>query len=202
MNKNLLIVIEGIDGCGKSTQVKKVSEKLKITKFTQPSDGPIGKAFRELLHSSSEMETKQYEEMFKSLIYADRIHVLSKKNGVVESLKNSHVIMDRHTMSTIAYNSLDRKDLFENYENNKPFIKPDLVVWLKLSYEEAIKRMNIKDKDIYENADKLKKVYDNYEFCFENFQDLYENILIIDANQKEDEILKQIINKINELENE
>lgn len=202
MNKNLLIVIEGIDGCGKSTQVKEVSKALGVKNFTQPSNGPIGKAFRELLHSSSDMPVKEYEEMFKSLIYADRIHVISKKDGVIDSLKNGHVVMDRHTMSTIAYNSLDEKDLFENYENNKDFIKPDLAIWLKLSYEEALKRINFKNKDIYENEDKLKKVYDNYEFCFKNFSGLYKNILIIDATLNKDKISKQIINKIEELINE
>jgi len=146
---NKFIVFEGIDGCGKTTQAKLIAEKLNA-KFTfEPTDGKIGKSIREILSGS-----QCQKETLALLFAADRVeHVFN----IEEDLKKSHVVSDRYVYSSIIYQISQgiSKDFI--YTINDYAKTPDLVVLLDVDLNEALKRMESREKEIFEKIEIQKK---------------------------------------------
>src|SRR6185437_13792343 len=99
MKKNLFIALEGIDGSGKSSQVKLLANKLeraghKVYATFEPSDGTIGTMVRGILKG----DTKADNRTIAALFLADRLdHLLNEKNGVVKKIAEGFtVISDRY----------------------------------------------------------------------------------------------------------
>ena len=89
MNKNPFIAFEGIDGCGKSTQVKLLAEKLtgsghKVYSTFEPTDGPIGSMIRSIFNHKMESDHR----IIAGLFVADRLdHLLNRTNGILKKLE-------------------------------------------------------------------------------------------------------------------
>lgn len=103
MNKGLLIVFEGIDGTGKSTQMSLLAAHLKKNGFAvietrEPTDGQFGKQIRALYANRNGVSREQELELF----LADRLeHV---QNLLIPALKEEKIILcDRYFFSTAAY---------------------------------------------------------------------------------------------------
>ncbi|HAL81034.1 MAG TPA: dTMP kinase, partial [Mucilaginibacter sp.] len=108
MKKNLFIALEGIDGSGKSTQVKLLTEKLeqaghKVYTTCEPTDSPIGKIIRDIFTHKMEADHRTIAGLF----VADRLdHLLNKTNGIIKKLEEGYtVITDRYYFSSYAYQS-------------------------------------------------------------------------------------------------
>ena len=161
------ITIEGIDGCGKSTQAGILSEwlshefgKNNVVKTYEP--GGSGNEIRNLLLNSSMSERS---ELF--LFLADRIeHV---QNVILPSIKeNKWVICERYIDSTIVYQSFGRgipvceiERLFSWCE----FPIPELTIFLDVPVDVAISRVNSRgNKDRIESAgiDFIQKLHSAY----------------------------------------
>lgn len=132
----MYICIEGIDGAGKSLQVKLLSEKLKkcgykVIQIKEPTDSEIGKLIRKLLR-------KEVNNALMTLLFAaDRI-ILSEK--IKKLLKKGYlVISDRCLWSSFVYQSIDiGEDWVE--EVNKYALKPDITIFLDVDVDVAMKR--------------------------------------------------------------
>jgi dTMP kinase len=167
--KGKFIVIEGIDGCGKGTQTKFLSDFLsqnyEILNKRYPEYGyPIGDLINDWLHRKHDFSP----DVQAMLYFADFI----KDRELVENYTKSGkmVVSDRYLTSTIVYQyskgvPLDRllklADLFE-------LRKPDICIYIKISPETAFER-KFKQKgsgnmDRHE-ADRvlLNKLYEGYE---------------------------------------
>src|SRR5262245_51231307 len=103
MKKSLFIAFEGIDGSGKSTQVKLLSEKLKneghkVYSTYEPTDSPIGSVIRNIFKHRIEAD----EKTIAGLFVADRLdHLLNKTNGVLKKIEEGYtVITDRYYFSS------------------------------------------------------------------------------------------------------
>ena len=89
MKKNLFIAFEGIDGSGKSTQVKMLAEKLiseghKVYTTFEPTDSPIGSIIRNIMKGRMQADHKTIAGLF----VADRLdHLLNEVNGIVKKMK-------------------------------------------------------------------------------------------------------------------
>ena len=161
------ITIEGIDGCGKSTQAGILTEwlsnrfgKNNVVKTYEP--GGSGNEIRNLILHSSMCERS---EML--LFLADRIeHV---KNVILPSInENKWVICERYIDSTIVYQSFGRgipvceiERLFSWCE----FPIPQLTIFLDVPVDVAVSRVNSRgNKDRIESAgiDFIKKVHFAY----------------------------------------
>ena len=114
--KGKFIVIEGIDGCGKTTQIDAIydwlpgsglmSRNSKLIKTREPGGSPIGKKIRELI-LSNEKENKP-SSLTELLLYAaDRSEHVSKIISP-ELRKNNWVLSDRFSDSTLAYQGYGR----------------------------------------------------------------------------------------------
>ncbi|WP_343154620.1 dTMP kinase [Buchnera aphidicola (Pseudoregma panicola)] len=119
-NKSKFIVLEGIEGSGKtemSRYLKKILKKKNIKKIIsvrQPGSTIISEKLRSILKTEVKNE-KIYNKTEILLFYASRIQLL--KNKIFPYLKKGYwVISDRHNLSTIAYQTVYKK-------NNKKIIK-------------------------------------------------------------------------------
>lgn len=168
MKKGLFITFEGIDGCGKTTQLHKVKEYLENSGYDvvvtrEPGALNIGQKIRNILLHAEETVSDGCE-MF--LFLADRAqHVETFIKPALE--KGKIVLCDRHTDSTIAYQGYGRGqdiELLRNLNNiavNGLF--PDLTFLYDISADIAQKRVgNEKDRMESSSADFYNRVRNGY----------------------------------------
>ncbi len=119
---NKLIVIEGIDGAGTTTQCQRLAAHFDLHMTREPSDGPVGKLIRQILRH----EVPAVDERAVALLFAaDRIdHVEAE---IEPALRTRSVISDRYVMSSIVYQSLGVDRAFVA-EINRFARKPDLTI--------------------------------------------------------------------------
>lgn len=191
MKKGLFITFEGIDGCGKTTQLMKVKEYLENSGYDvvvtrEPGALNIGQKIRNILLHAEETVSDGCE-MF--LFLADRAqHVETFIKPAVEEGKI--VLCDRHTDSTIAYQGYGRGqdiELLRNLNNiavNGLF--PDLTFLYDISVDIAQKRVgNEKDRMESASADFYNRVRNGY---LELHKQNTSVIKKIDANNSVEEV--------------
>lgn len=103
--RGALIVIEGLDRAGKSTQVNRISQQIfaKTIKFPERST-PIGKMIDSYLGKLSEMDDRSIHLLFSANRW-------EKVEDILTSLNNGqHVICDRYAFSGIAYSCAKVRD--------------------------------------------------------------------------------------------
>lgn len=170
MRKNgLFVTFEGIDGCGKTTQLNLLRDYL-ISKghdviITREPGGnhQLGKDIRNiLLHAQCEVDSKA--EMF--LFLADRAQHINK--FILPNLKVGKIVLcDRHTDSTLAYQGYGRGQNIEEiiFLNDIATynIKPDLTLLYDIDIETSNLRVG-KEKDRMESSGSmfLEKVRQGY----------------------------------------
>ena len=159
----MLIVLEGIDGCGKSTQIQHLYKwlpnsglmppeaKLHITR--EPGGTSLGKSLRELLLNPSEEKSPQ--PLTELLLYAaDRAQHISE---IIQPLINQGdwAISDRFSGSTLAYQGYGRGLNIKTIEILEEIalqtLKPDLTLWIDIATQESIRRRGRKPNDRIES---------------------------------------------------
>lgn len=183
------IVIEGPDGCGKSTQVKLLAEKLKsagenvyVTK--EPSEGIIGKFIRsEFLSGKEEIDVNTLGMLFA----ADRLnHINNKKDGILEKLNSGiHVISDRYYHSSFVYDGYNTSIEFIESINSTALnlLKPDLSILLLTDVNDSMNRVSDRLKENKSN----KEIYDIYQYqqnALKRYVSLFERIIADNGKEK------------------
>lgn len=169
MAKGLFITFEGIDGCGKTTQMNLLKEYLEkqgkkvVTTFEPGGNDAICKKIRELLlHTKCNISPKC--ELF--LFLADRAQHINC--FVKENLKQGAIILcDRHVDSTLAYQGFGRDGNIEQLKLLNDIatdsLKSDLTFLFDIDVELANSRLGkSKDRMESEGVAFLKKVKDGY----------------------------------------
>lgn len=198
------IVFEGIDGAGKTTQIKLLRDALASRGIecyvtAEPTDMPSGKKIREALSGRVKVTCAQMADMFA----ADRvIHNKDSEQGIDVTLDSGRtVISDRYYYSSLAYQGAELG--FEtvarlNLEN--PDIRmPDICIFLDLSPEKSLERIGKRadtPTEIYENYDYLEKTRKMFFDVFERLKSRGERIEIIDASGTAEEISAKILEKV------
>ena len=160
-----LIVFEGIDGAGKTTQIRLLEEYLTqkgrpVVCTAEPTDLPTGKLLRRAL---SGKEPKTACEL-AALFTLDRIaHNTAPETGISALLdRGIDVICDRYFYSTLAYQGSETDFAWVRDMNlNCPEIRhPNLCIFLDLSPEESMARINNRTgtHEIYETRERLEQV--------------------------------------------
>ncbi|MCB0661423.1 MAG: dTMP kinase [Saprospiraceae bacterium] len=174
MRKNLFIVIEGIDGSGKSTQIERLKENLekeghKVKTTFEPTDGPIGKLIRKIFKH----EVPADQHTIAGLFLADRLeHILNPEEGLLKWLEDGYtVISDRYYFSSYAYHGVhvDMQWVISCNTKCAEFLRPDVNIYIDVLPEVSMKRLQ-KGRDaleMYETLDNLTKVRDAYLKAFE-----------------------------------
>lgn len=156
MKKGLFITFEGIDGCGKTTQIELLKEELEKKGYTvlltrEPGAKGLGEKFREILLNYDGEVSSNCESFLFLADRAQHVDTIIKpaiNNGTI-------VLCDRHTDSTVAYQGYGRElDLEQIYQLNKIAtngIVPDITFILDIDIETSLQRIG-KGRDRMENA--------------------------------------------------
>ena len=199
--KPFFIVFEGVEGCGKSYQCKKLVTNLKKKKISalltrEPGGTNSAELIRNLIlkdYFRKDNTKEKFDKYTDTLLYlaARNEHI---KNKIKPALKKkSIVICDRFIDSTLAYQVYGKKvDI--NFINNihkliLDGIKPNITFVLKVSTDESRRRLNKR---------RSKNRYDNFAQSFYN--KAQKSFLKIAKNKKNYFILNSSIND-NALEN-
>ena len=176
--KGKFIVIEGIDGCGKTTQIEEISKWLpnsglmgknsKLIKTREPGGSLLGKKLRNLILDNN--KNNKPSPLAELLLYsADRAEHVSKI--IAPALKNENwVLCDRFSDSTLAYQGYGRNINREIIKNIESIVcqgeSPDLTIFLEISPEESILRRKnlIPDRIESEGIKFLEKVNEGFKF--------------------------------------
>ena len=141
----MLIVIEGIDGTGKSTQARLLAGALRdrghrVIQSREPTDGPYGTRLRE---SATSGRLSPEEEL--QLFHQDRReHVETLIAPALEA--GEIVILDRYYFSTMAYQGVRGFDPSEIRRINEEFApRPGLLFLLGLPVDVALERVGVRD---------------------------------------------------------
>jgi dTMP kinase len=202
MSKNLFIAFEGIDGSGKSTQVKRLAERLeseghKVYTTCEPTEGPIGRMIREIF--SHRMEGDQ--RTIAALFVADRLeHLLNKQNGILKMMADGYtVITDRYYFSSYAYHSvhINMDWVIEANRLSAETLRPDLNIYIDISPEVSMSRIRKERNSVemYETLENQKLVYSKYAEAFDK-QKAFEKILKISGDQSVEKISDEIWVKV------
>ncbi|MCW3107893.1 MAG: Thymidylate kinase, partial [Segetibacter sp.] len=160
MKKNLFIALEGIDGSGKSTQLKILSEKLisighKVYTTFEPTDSFIGSIIRDILKGLQKVDHRTIAGLF----VADRLHhLLDEKNGIIKKLQEGYtVITDRYYFSSYAYHGthMDMDWVINANAMSAKILRPDINVFIDVSPVICMQRIseNRSMMDLYETLE-------------------------------------------------
>lgn len=183
------ICLEGLDGCGKTTQAKNLVRKLKkmgydVSYTAEQSRGKIGQFIKKhVLHGE-----KRGSIAAEALLFAaDRIeHV---ENEIIPALKEGKIVVsDRYVYSSLAYQGATGLDLEWIKTVNRYAVQPDLAIFIDVKPETVIQRLKSK-KSIMENLETQRKVQEIYLKFVENGE-----LVKIDGNRSKREVADEIMN--------
>lgn len=192
--RGALIVLEGCDRSGKTTQSTKLVEalnnmKIPAKKISFPDRStPIGSVINDYLSRKIELPDRSIHLLFS----ANRWELEPEIRKQIES--GITLIVDRYSYSGVVFTSAKQCVDFNwccGPENGLP--KPDLVMFLKLSIEEMTKRSGFGDER-YENVEFQNKVDQNYD-KFQNDKFIQVNAAQ-DVNVLTNSLLEQVLKTI------
>lgn len=194
-----LIVFEGIDGSGKTTQSKILVDCLNIKNkeiaiwTKNQTEGSVG----ELIQSVLDEEKKLDSLALRVCFVADRV---DQTNTLIKPAieKGKIVVSDRYSWSTAAYGyilGIETMELILELDKKLGNLEPDLSILVDIDPKIAIERINSRGKklDIFEKQEKFEKVREAY-FILANRHK--EKLIIVDGNNSIDDIHQTIINEI------
>ena len=200
--KPFLIVFEGVEGCGKSFQSKKLLNNLKKKRIPalltrEPGGTKSAELIRNLIlkdyfnHDSKE----KFDKYTDTLLYlaARNEHIKNKIDPALK--KKSVVICDRFTDSTLAY-QVYGKNVNINFINNiHKFIlgkiKPNLTFVLKVSTETSKKRLKKrKTKNRYDNF--AQNFYSKAQNSFLKIAKNKKNYFVLNSSKNDSNLEKKI----------
>ena len=201
--KGKFIVIEGIDGCGKTTQIDELSKWLpnsgliknrsKLITTREPGGSLLGQKLRRLILDNN--KDNKPSSLSELLLYsADRAEHVSKIISPALN-KNDWVISDRFSDSTLAYQGYGRNINLEIIKKIESIVcqgvYPDITFFLEISPEESILRRKneIPDRIESEGIKFLEKVNEGFKLIAKE-----KNWKVISASQN----IKTISNQIKE----
>jgi dTMP kinase len=190
-----LIVLEGLDGAGTTTQARRLVETLGDAHLTrEPSDGPIGKLLREMLVGKHAIEGAALaQDTFGLLFAADRMDHLQRE---VEPrlAAGITVVSDRWYHSSLAYQGTgaDRDWIAQL---NARARRPDLTLFLKVRPEVAAARRVAAGRvqELFEDIRMQEEVAEGYRATIAELQALGERIEVIDGELPMDAVFAEIV---------
>lgn len=203
MDSPKFIVFEGIDGAGKTTQIKLLCSALeslgiKCKTTVEPTELPSGRLLRRALSGELKKTPIEMAEMFA----ADRVlHNTDPEEGISRMLADGYtVISDRYYYSSLAYQgaALGYDTVARLNLENKDIRRPDICIFLDLTPEKSLERIGGRgeSKEIYENFDYLTRTRAMFFDVFEKLRQNGENIVVIDASGTVDEVAKAVLGAV------
>lgn len=157
----LLIALEGIDGCGKSTQARRLVAALvergeRAVTFREPGDSEFGRELRRVFVEGRDISPREEMRLF---LEDRRIDV---RDNIAPALAaGCHVLMDRYYLSSVVYQgALGLDPVMIRTKNEELAPRPDLTLILDLPVDEALRRIAASrgQANSFEGREYLEKV--------------------------------------------
>lgn len=188
VKKGFFICVEGLDGCGKTTQTKILVNRLKKKGYdavytAEPSRGKIGSFIkRYCLHGG-----KRVSSVVEALLFAaDRFEHVEKE--VIPSLKEGKIVVsDRYVYSSLAYQGATGLNLDWIKKVNEHALTPDLAIFIDVKPEIVVQRLKPK-KSVMENLVTQRRVREVYLKFVESGE-----LVKVDGNKSKMEVAEEIL---------
>ena len=185
--RGFFICVEGLDGCGKTTQAKILVRKLQRmgynTVYTaEPSHGKIGRFIKRYYLYRG----KRVSSIVEALLFAaDRYeHV---ENEIIPALKDGKIVVsDRYMYSSLAYQGAVGLSLDWIRKINEHAVTPNLAIFIDVEPDTVIKRLKPK-KSVMENLETQRKVREVYLKFVENGE-----LVKVNGNKSKNEVADEI----------
>ena len=194
-----LIVIEGLDGAGTTTQVRRLVAHLGERGIAahgtrEPSDGPVGRLIREMLTGGHAIEGQKLSQgTFGLLFAADRLDHLQRE--VEPKLAAGvTVVSDRWYHSSLAYQGTGADRDWIAMLNARAR-RPDLTLFLQVRPEIAAQRRAAakRKEELFEDLRMQQEVDAGYRATLAELTAVGERIETIDGEQAEDRVFAAIV---------
>ena len=196
MRRGLLIAFEGIDGTGKSTQLRLLAEYLRTKGFEvietcEPTNGPYGQQIRKLYRNRRAVDLDEELQLF---VDDRKEHV---EQVIAPALARGAVVLtDRYYFSSAAYQGAAGGDVAAIFAANRFAPEPDLVLLMALDPAKALERIwrhREEPPNDFEQLDQLKRVSDLFASFAHSF------ITTIDADQTVAEVQVDVRSAVDDL---
>ena len=203
MTKGRFITFEGGEGCGKSTQVRRLTEALErngiaVVLTREPGGTWLSEEIRRLIKDQATDAPCDRSELL--LFLAARAQLV--RNVIRPALESGKwVVSDRFSDSTLAYQGYGRGLPLDFLREANEFacdgLKPDLTLLLDVAPETARARMRQRETDTHTAADRIERAGDEFHARLRGgFAELAkaepERIVAIDANGTQDEVWEDV----------
>lgn len=195
-------MIEGLDGAGTTTQVRRLVEHLnargqRAHATREPSDGPVGKLLREMLAGGHAIEGQAISQSTFGLLFAaDRLDHLQRE--VEPKLAaGTWVVSDRYYHSSLAYQGTGADRDWITMLNARAR-KPDITVFLKVKPEVAAERRVAagRTQELFEDLQMQREVDAGYRATIDELGAQGERIVIVDGEQSEDDVFVEVVRAV------
>lgn len=199
------IVIEGLDGSGKTTQIHRLAERLRsmgreVFETAEPTASATGGLIRDALSGF----TPRTGTEIAALFMADRVaHNTNPVNGIARMLSEGRdVISDRYYYSSLAYQgTVSDPDWVFHINVDCPEIrKPDLCVFLDLDDDACLERVEHGRayREIYENHNSLTAIRKRYFEVFERLRGR-DTVRVVDAGRPPEAVAEDVFAAVEEI---
>lgn len=202
--KGKFIAIDGLDGSGKGTQVKKIvnhlfdnDKKNHIFLTREPYNSEYYAEIRRLLKSG--INPRDNAERLTELFVADRkIHAELIKNLIAQGI---NVVSDRYKYSTLAYQQTQGIALEKLMKMHEGILVPDLTLIIDISAEIALARIAADSgrshQEVFEQKDFQEELRGNFLALPKQLSN--ENIVVINGDASENEVFNSIRKEIDKI---
>ncbi|MCX8038710.1 MAG: dTMP kinase [Candidatus Sumerlaeia bacterium] len=195
-----LIVFEGIDGSGKSTQMRRAAAALRsagwpVVELVEPTHGEYGCQIRALTRPGAQRASPEEElDLF----------VLDRQENVAQNIRpalkrGDVVLLDRYYFSTMAYQGARGLDPEAIRARNEAFApRPDGVLYFDLPVEvalERIERRRLAPADLFERRDYLERV----KAIYDDLAQRLDYFFTIDAARDEESVAHDVMAAIGQI---
>lgn len=205
MKNGIFIVVDGIDGSGKSEIVKMLHnylfskhKKYRILTTREPTHGKYGSKIRLMLRK--EKNPKSNSKKLMELFVKDRQEHL--KNTIEPFIKKSSrhelniVLCDRYYYSTIAFQGAQGLSMKDIIAKNKAFRKPDLAIILDVEPSIALERIEYRQKEKFEQLKFMEKIRANFLKLPKLLKD---NIKVVDSTRSLKKVFEDVRKEIDNI---
>lgn len=197
MQRGKFIVFEGIDGSGKSTQIKLLSKYLSgkgmpVYTTCEPTDSPIGSVIHQCMTGRIQTDDKTIAGLF----VADRLdHLYNPLNGIIAKLDAGvTVISDRYYFSSYAYHGafMDMDWVIQANSLSAQALRPDINIYIDVNPDESCKRLSKRcSQERYEKLESMRLIRDKYFEAFEKLK-AEEKVVVIESQFKAEDTAQRV----------
>lgn len=205
MKKGIFIVVDGIDGSGKSEVIKMLHnylfskhKKYRILTTREPTHGVYGNRIRKMLRDEKKPESNS-KKLMELFIKDRRAHL---ENSIEPFLRSSSrnelniVLCDRYYYSTIAFQGAQGLSMNDLISKNEMFRKPDIAFILDVEPSIALKRIEHREREKFEQLGFMGKIRENFLKLPELLRD---NIKLIDSSKSLNEVFWDVRKEVDKL---